>query len=1411
MAINRNTFAGYLKDKLATLVRTACIAVTDVTVNGAWSGLDADFSFYATLTSFQQPQGTVLTDASNAAAVHLEYSSEKLDSAHIGLWYAKLWIKSNYNCDVSFEGTNTIHIVQRLVIWVEVLVDSSGASGNIADYTLNETYTLSVDQTGNLQLARQSSDLTDKSDDPSVNGFINAFTGINEVIDDVKDKAGSFAAAELQEVSFDSLRSFVFPGAQVFTFKDIRFSDYRDLLCDLTYVKPTTHTPVRGTAPVKASRKLTASCELMQNYLSGELVSPTGKFTALQTDRGLSLVFALDTVGVFHVLEEQSGTTHTGWQVHDLSTTALQNAFPGRSDVVVHTFDVAQSALDGSIGLMMAATVDGTDHLFVSLFNSSANPSWTTAPLWTAIPFDATAETASLAISGLMFAEVFGQKQYLIVDIERPSDAAAKDITRYVVNPAATEGSRWAKTDIPVDVESTRYQSCVGRIPGGRVDGVYTSGTVGEASQLVYVPLENPYGDGPPEPVRLSLPSGMHPTAIAAARDPDPKSDQYGSTDLYAVSDATLYRYDSDDQSQGTAPSALVTNGHLAGTDTLFAMTHDGVLTLWGKNGSDVVYYLACPTNQLSVPGAWTAPVPVLTGIERLSPYVNRADGGRTVFAAGGGNIQKLTQGPSTASSLWRPQRITLAAAPTEPALSFNSYTTTLQVIGADKLPVRDVSLAISSATATPVYMNGLYYVLGSTPVTVQTDAMGTVTVIEATDDLQGTPLTVTMADDASGTPLAIRPLDTAWKKLAQLNTSEALRGAHIPTDTVAGGVLGSTAKSPLVDASVADSDVQTIAATMDQLGTAWSSIQSGTTKAWAPRNRGVVPATLFQGRPRASGRDVFGWIAMEAGDLFRWLETGVEALVEVIKDAATDAWHFIAHIAGEVYAAVLDTVEAIVGAVKWVFNVIKTAIEAIIRFVQFLFEWDDIRRTKNILHNLVTLFFRHQISQIPQVKTSLNASVAAVEKSVNEWADITDWSALGTTASQTPAESSTNPMQGQTSGSQLLAGHLRNHASDLTVVGDTPSTSVTEDLVTDLLNALSAEAEVLGDVYNRLQTLATDFHSLSVEKVLQRLVGILVDGALSSAQVVVDALLDLLQTLADDALSLLDAKIHIPVISDILNALGVADISFLDLFSWIAAVAYTVVYKVIEGEAPFPDDANSAALIAATSWDELVQLFSQPEVAVAPRSLALSTTAAQGIFVATHAMGGFTLLMSNFLTVFEAESLAEDNVFAIPSAVIQGITTACVGAGDFLVPKDAVEDEAMAGLSTACTVLGIAKTALGFTSIYGKLATASSKFPGLKLNDGRAVGAVLDVVLVIPQLVVTGWHFHELAQKDASADRSAAIVGEVASLAGDVSTVSYAVAVNDDEEESRQVFIGIMVASNVAGAGLLTAESIIH
>jgi phage-related protein len=173
-----------------------------------------------------------------------------------------------------------------------------------------------------------------------------------------------------------------------------------------------------------------------------------------------------------------------------------------------------------------------------------------------------------------------------------------------------------------------------------------------------------------------------------------------------------------------------------------------------------------------------------------------------------------------------------------------------------------------------------------------------------------------------------------------------------------------------LINPSTIKADAVTVATRLGTLGTVYSEVGTPTATL-ATANHGIVPSTMLMASPMAT--TLGDKIAIVAGDLFQWLKSGVAAVIDIIKDVASNAWQFIATIAGKVYRAVLDTVDAVVGAAQWVFNAIKTGIDKIIQYVKFLFDWADIRRTKNVTHNLVKRYLKHQVNYIPQAKAALN------------------------------------------------------------------------------------------------------------------------------------------------------------------------------------------------------------------------------------------------------------------------------------------------------------------------------------------------------------------------------------------------------------------------------------------------------
>jgi hypothetical protein len=1478
ISINRNVIAEHFRQQLALVIPHACFN-SEVHVSAHWE--DSSLTYSWTLTGGQQPHDLGITPGDQSRVIYASYSSNGEDSDSSGAVNGALRINPTYTCNVFFED-NTIKVVQQLLVFMHARRNLTSVDFNIVNKTLTDVYTISVDQEGIIQISQPASSVDEINEGPDVNDFVDLFINLEQTANDIKKKVSGFTSTTLKTFDFRSLQSFVFPGGKVFTYKSATFSKHQDLICAITYVKPSPNQvpqdwsklnpgiappfPIPGgnqglpqggptvappfflpdppppkgdstpavstdqntnTSRPSTPLKLTYSSEMMRNYVQGEIVSPVGKFVGLQSDDGHTLLFSTGTDNVLNVIEEQNGKTQTGWVLNDISSAAITSTI---REGKVRTFDAGQSVFDGTIGLAMAVTSGNLDNLFISLFNSSVNTSWIAKPNWTLCPFDATGNIPSaIRIVSILFAETTEKHQYLIVDIDRSLVSNVKDIARYYIDPARRSGTYWEEHDVPVDIEEDRYQSCVGRALHAVVDGVYTAGISGVSAQLVYVPMINVFGRGPPMPTRLTMPGSATPSAIAAARNDDQSSELHGTTDLYVTSGSTLFRFNAEDQeSDGALGKPLLTSKVISETSKLIAMTHNGVTTLWGRNGSDEVFYTSCAANTVSDPRSWSSPVPILFGIEQISTYVNKSDGGNTIFAAGAGKLQKLVQATGTSSKTWQAQEIKLTAPPRQESLSFNSYTTSIQVADEQGLPARGLEIAVSAKVRSPVYINGIYYILQQSPTKVATDSAGSITIIEATNSINGTIIAV--AVPGAGTT-AINPMEKPFKKLAALNSQGALMAASVQTSTVAGGVLETTGTRPLVSPSTSDKKAQAVAGNMDNLNKAFDSlIKPKVQQVKALRTSGL--STTASLSPTGAVH-----LSISSGDIYQWLKSGVEAEISLFEDAANGVWHFIAQIAGKVYSAVLDSVEAIIGAVEWVFNAIETAIEDLILFLQFLFAWKDIRRTKDVMHNVIRLFLDNLVSGVSNLQSAFDGQIAAIEDSLNKWAGIKDWSSLGPAANNPIIGSFPNPGEGQTALSMLFANHFRDHVGSISMISGIPSMNMAQSLVDDLLEAVSKEGAVLSAVYDQLQTLARDFPSMNVGQVLQRVAGIIVDEVLSSVQVVVDALLKVLVQVASSAIGILEAKLHIPIISDILNELGIPDVSFLDLFLWIASVGYTVVYKIAKGSAPFPDNDGTAKLISAPDWSSLAALFhptapvsrmvskmavttplhtssfiSDQADPVKPASTEDSDVFYQhSVYVAGHGIAGFLSSIGLILVVPEATQDTGDSDWSIPAAVMGVIMGASLEAANWFLPPYPIEDKYMSGSMMSISGITILSKILFCGPIQRKFGASKSVMKNLKVADGRATGAIINATLVIASLTGTGWHFSELRDKPDGPKKTAAILGEASNLCQYVSRVSYAAAVNTESPNVKMVEVAVLAVSMFGTAGLQYAMAAIQ
>jgi hypothetical protein len=921
---------------------------------------------------------------------------------------------------------------------------------------------------------------------------------------------------------------------------------------------------------------VSTSGELMENYIQSDILLPQDKFLALQTNAGASLLFSIGTGGVFNLTVESPGQTH-GWRLNDLSTAQIKREFP--SGATCTDFAAAQAVSiqpggSAQIHLAMVLNDGANDHLYISLSNSDSDLSWISAPVWTPCPYNAVDATGApvaapspVKVAGVFLCEAT-DNEYIVVDLIRNPTESAGVLQRFYLDVTDPATPQWTPHDVAGDISATGYQSSLGRTARAYgMDGIYTSGIIGSGPQLMYTPLAGSDPTQPPAPSRLNLPDGLAADSIAASRNAD------NSSDLYVAAKGALYYFASTNQHDRAVGELLLSNTLLTQVNKLYAYPADGNITVGGLNASNQVFYLTCPQNELTDASAWNLPMVIATGVDAISPYIDRSWSANTFFAHGPNGLVKLVKTPGT--SLWSEKDITLPPSDLkQDPLVVSSYTTHIQVNDSNGNAAPNVTVSLTATSVTTVYINHLYYIIGSTPIEVTTDNTGTITIVETVKTLGGSRYTAVV--DSQPVP-QINPMDSAFQRNSAYDSKEKLQAATIVDRQ------GNTTK--LIPPGTTDADLDGVATSNQNIAKAYAGKVSSMPPARVAAVRMSAAKTVPQALVDAGYAE---GILADIGDLFRTIENAVEAVVNFIEDVANEIWHIVVTIGDAIYHAVLDCVEHIVAAVLWLYNAIKTVIDDVIKFLEFLFGWQDIIVTHNVLRNLFIVTAQSAVDGIGDIKQKAITSFQSLESNINAWAGIPNFDQTpgGTSASNAPPDGLNSAP------SNLGVHHFKGNASNMS--GTLAPNNPVESLLTDLGNMVTNETTTVSNAFSAIRTdIITPFPTLTTTQIIEKLVAIIGDTVIQSAENAVSTILDLAATICVDVTGVLTAPLDIPVLSWLYKDITGNDLSILDLLCLVAAIPVTLVYKIAANVTPFPQgDPLTVGILNAKTLTDLAPLF---------------------------------------------------------------------------------------------------------------------------------------------------------------------------------------------------------------------------
>ncbi|KAI1169326.1 hypothetical protein F5B18DRAFT_18700 [Nemania serpens] len=949
--------------------------------------------------------------------------------------------------------------------------------------------------------------------------------------------------------------------------------------------------------------KLTSQVELMKNQKHAEVMAPDIAFDVLQTPEGDALFFSIGTDHVFYVTRE-ARSSETGWTRADLSS---QLPDLTGATAKVKTFDLSQNLATGSFDIILVATVAGSDRLFSTRGHSSEASDWAKQVVWTSLPFDAVNSVAPspLTIDGVYFMNIPSSEdpaqsiQNCFVDILRNPSDPLKLLDRYYIN--LDTSTNWVRHRLPIDLKADSISSCLGYRDRDYCPGIYTYGLIEDIRQIIYVPQQNVFRpDVPPNPARFLLPAKA--TAIASSAGAD------GNTVLFVAAEGGLFVYGVDNQYDGAEASLIVPTtvvgkiNVFGGVSSMTATTVSNKTVVWLLNAQGDLFNATCAAGREADPSAWSSPIPFCSGVDRYAFYLNKSNNASNVIFAhlSGEQMAVFTQNANSTTGEWLRRNILLPATKLDDFVEFNSFTATITVTNDNGVKSADVPVDLTAESPVAVYINNVYKLLTpDVPLQVETDAAGTITVIQETEKLTGVAIQASLSEDSSQKS-AMDPLAKINEKLAGIQSGDDLSRITIKDTN------GNT--KPLVSPDISSDKKSAAAAAIKQLLKIKDTLPAATASSApaaardvpalsAPESshllmaaRGIDRAVLMSGGvgiplPNAISKS----LQVAAGDLFNFFKEAWNEFEDFSLEVVEGAWNFIVKIGETVYRAVIDTAHAVWEAVLYVFEHIKIAFEDLVAWLGFIFNWGDILRTHRVIKHELQSRARACVDSIDTVQDAIETVLIDLEDQINSWAGVTDQGeTMGVHQQKATTESEkTGPAFNSPQGN-WAAYHTKNGLGSAT--SNSPDTSdksgeegQLQKVLEDLEAIVTEEAAHVDTIIDQIRTQVIEpFNDLTALKIAKKILAITADLVLKSARTIIIKLLDIVKILVGALIDALDAPLEIPIISPFYKSLVGDELSVLDLVCLIGAVPTTIAFKIFTGEAPFPDDATVAAGIGA-------------------------------------------------------------------------------------------------------------------------------------------------------------------------------------------------------------------------------------
>ena len=911
--------------------------------------------------------------------------------------------------------------------------------------------------------------------------------------------------------------------------------------------------------------------ELMKNQAPATLVDAHRQMKAVKDMNGEPMIFAISSDGVLYAyLRDKS--SKTGWSPFDLSSDLL----PGG---VASTFEVAQGA-NGKLQLGIAIAPENAPEqaklYFTPLItNDMRLTDWNKVrQQWHERPLQ-----QNVRISNIIIGRNDGKSEPLALVVVQDGDMAK----HYQINTNVQDNA-WISKEYKIPENALQILDIgVGSVLGDW--GVFALYRTATGKTLEFTSL--------PDPVyhKSSSYDFKAPGDITCFHILPGADDSY---DLYAGGDGIYLFKDSKSAVTTVADASVISNIHR------MQVEDDAQnVTIWTIHGDEVLQYTQ---GKKSDPKAWSRPFPISSKVTQMTAIRNQSKLTNELFVVKGDNtLRYIYQDP--VSSLWRESKIPLPSL--KKIIHLNTYTTHVSLRDGKERPLASKDVLLTASSWVYATINGeSHSVDDKTPVSIRPDAQGNLTIIVEVDSIS-VPVFHLKADYLPEA-VHINPGQKVIDGLKKIKSGDDLKTAYLPDG------------SKLIDKTLDDGTLQNAALAVNQLSQLYTTLPSdGSPKqAGGARRDASAPTTtqlfafqhidnkfvshqgddaqaLYQSlrRPAIRGAglksmsaaagepDFLDPIWIDIGDFFSWVESGLVKAGEWFLNVLEAGAEFLINIGGKFFRFVINALEEVFKVIDWVLKeTLGIDLEKFIKWLGFIFNWDDIKLTHRVLVNLSNQTINYGKAQVAGLETSVTAWFEDLKKKAKALQPHAD----GDTSvqDQRRQQEKNIPAESADKFSDFFAspggnwGNYHLHHSGVfdqsypDAQAKDPITAFFNDVVYPTLESIHQTADQLMKDFKK----AYSDETLTFNQIVQMLAADTITGLLDAIEKIVVGLLKFMEDLITFLQNIINVPINIPFFSGLYKWLADDDLTILDAVCLMFAVPVTIFYKLIFEKAPFAD-----------------------------------------------------------------------------------------------------------------------------------------------------------------------------------------------------------------------------------------------